>query len=88
MGGRVMFDESMRGVMDRLETEEADEAGAFMGTARVIPVSVVKPAPVIIEGAPCRNALARDGKPYPKSSCQRCGTLLRSGWKCANGVEI
>lgn len=39
-----MFDESMRGVMDRLETEEADEAGAFMGTARVIPVSVVKPA--------------------------------------------
>ena len=47
-----------------------------------------QPAPVIIEGAPCRNALARDGKPYPKSSCQRCGTLLRSGWKCANGVEI
>lgn len=47
-----------------------------------------QPAPAIIEGAPCRNALARDGKPYPKSSCQRCGTLLRSGWKCANGVEI
>lgn len=38
--------------------------------------------------APCRNALARDGKSYPKSNCQRCGTLLRPGWKCAEGVEL
>lgn len=38
--------------------------------------------------APCRNALAREGKPYPKSNCQRCGTLMRPGWKCAEGVEL
>ena len=36
----------------------------------------------------CRNALAREGKPYPKSNCQRCGTLMRPGWKCAEGVEL
>lgn len=44
--------------------------------------------PELVEGAPCRNALWRDGKPFPKSSCQRCGTLLRPGWKCADGVEV
>lgn len=44
--------------------------------------------PEIVEGATCRNALRRDGKPFPKSSCQRCGTLLRPGWKCADGVEV
>jgi len=38
--------------------------------------------------APCRNALAREGKPYPKSNCQRCGTLMRPGWKCAEGVDL
>lgn len=38
--------------------------------------------------APCRNALRRDGKPFPKSSCQRCGPLIRPGWKCADGVEV
>lgn len=38
--------------------------------------------------ATCRNALAREGKPYPKSNCQRCGTLMRPGWKCAEGVEL
>lgn len=44
------------------------------------------PVVTIDRDAPCRNALARDGKSYPKSSCQRCGTLLRPGWKCAEGV--
>ena len=37
--------------------------------------------------APCRNALARGGKSYPKSNCQRCGTLLRPGWQCAEGIK-
>lgn len=36
--------------------------------------------------APCRNALKRDGECYPKSNCQRCGTLMRPGWKCAEGL--
>lgn len=73
---------AMAGLRAAIAAAEAQQAGPVRLTG------ATNMEPAIIEGAPCRNALARDGKPYPKSSCQRCGTLLRSGWKCANGVEI
>jgi len=33
----------------------------------------------------CRERLKATGHPYPKSSCQKCGTLMRPGWRCAEG---
>ena len=51
--------------ISRIEEEEADEAGAFMGTARVVPMNVVKP---IIECLEARvadlEAAQRDGLTY------------------------
>lgn len=65
--------ERLRGEVDRLDPRASHQE----------PLSVR-----LDPNAPCRNALARDGKSYPKSSCRRCGTLLRPGWKCAEGVEL
>lgn len=31
----------------------------------------------------CREKLREAGLPYPKSSCQKCGSLIGHGWKCA-----
>jgi hypothetical protein len=27
------------------------------------------------------------GLPYPKSNCDKCGSLIRSGWRCAEEIE-
>lgn len=65
-------------------------ASAFEeGYTAIDDVPVAPPAaPPLNPDALCRNALARDGKPFPKSNCQRCGTLMRPGWTCADGVEV
>lgn len=75
---------------------EADRLRWLIGELEHKPNILAYDAELIAEAAPaehdeqfpCRNALARDGKPYPKSNCQRCGTLMRPGWKCAEGVEL
>ncbi len=35
---------------------------------------------------PCRQELINTGGFYPKSSCQRCGSILRPGWKCSKEI--
>ena len=35
----------------------------------------------------CRNYLRHMGQPYPKSGCSRCGSVLRTGWKCPEGID-
>lgn len=35
----------------------------------------------------CRNQLMNEGKPYPRSSCTLCGTLLGGKRICKMGVE-
>jgi len=32
--------------------------------------------------ANCRERLKAEGKAYPRSSCEHCGSLLTPGWKC------
>lgn len=34
----------------------------------------------------CRLRLQAEGKAYPKSSCAKCGTLLRPNFQCAEGL--
>lgn len=31
----------------------------------------------------CRMKLKAEGKPYPRSSCAVCGSILRTGFRCA-----
>lgn len=40
-----------------------------------------------MSGTLCRNALKEMGLPYPRSSCAKCGSLLRPGWRCADRIE-
>lgn len=31
----------------------------------------------------CRQKRQALGLPYPKSNCEKCGSLIRAGWRCA-----
>ena len=35
----------------------------------------------------CRQKRIALGLPYPRSSCEKCGSLIRVGWKCAEEAE-
>lgn len=35
----------------------------------------------------CRLKLQAEGKPYPKSSCAKCGSLIRPNFQCAEGLS-
>jgi hypothetical protein len=35
----------------------------------------------------CRQKLQALGLPYPKSGCAKCGSILVSGWRCAEERE-
>lgn len=34
----------------------------------------------------CRNKRKALGLAYPKSNCQKCGPIIRVGWRCADEV--
>jgi hypothetical protein len=35
----------------------------------------------------CRRARKEMGLSYPRSSCVKCGSLMRPGWRCAEDIE-
>jgi len=35
----------------------------------------------------CREKRRKAGLPYSRSSCARCGSLLRPGWSCAEEIS-
>ncbi len=46
------------------------------------------PAAVRREAHPlCREWLRLNGRPYPRSSCQECGTLIRHNFRCAHALD-
>jgi hypothetical protein len=34
----------------------------------------------------CRLARIAQGLSYPRSSCAKCGSVIRAGWSCAEGL--
>lgn len=54
-----------------------------------IEAQVSSTAPVSIQTThpACRERQKALGMAYPRSSCEKCGTLLRPGWWCAEQVE-
>lgn len=35
----------------------------------------------------CRTRRQQLGLPYAKSNCYKCGTVIRPGWRCAEGLS-
>ena len=71
-------------LIERLEAEEADEAGIFTGTARVVPMAVVKP---IIEKLEAERDASALSAPRAEMIAQFSEKKARLMWKLAQMTD-
>jgi hypothetical protein len=73
--------------MSRLFGADMRDHPAFPKRAQE-PAEVAQPpvGAVSVDPKRCREALREAGKPYPKSNCEACGSLIAPGWKCPRNV--
>ena len=75
-----------KGVMDRLDDVDPTEYRPIDLPVDTSYAAIYTPEETVsAEKSPpanCRERLRAEGKPYPKSSCAVCGTLIKPNWSC------